>query len=101
MHHNHQQPKEKQEADKIVALKESDGLQRDPQSQEEHDQDRARGKFQKESWHSDDRAPRDVFFAPVSPARFPEEWSSDQQDPREAAQRADERAVRGQRGRGT
>jgi len=38
MRYQQQSPKEKREAGKIVALKKPDGLQRNPDSQDKHDQ---------------------------------------------------------------
>src|SRR5258708_35199488 len=97
MHCNQHSPEEEEEAGKIVALKKSNRLRRNPELQENPDQDRTGGEFQKKSWHADESALRAVFFPPALPGRFPQEWARDQQDADEATKRADERAVRWQR----
>ncbi len=93
MQHNQHRPEEKKEAGKIVALKKSNRLQGNPESQEEHDQGRGRGKFQKKSRHADRSARRSGSFALVLPGCFTEKWPRNQQEADEATERTDERAV--------
>src|SRR5260370_21862297 len=95
MHQQQHDTKQQQEADKIVALKKSNRPQWNPESQEQHDQDRAGCELQKQPRSTDESARRGDFFSSALPSNFTEKWSRNQQNPQDAVQRADYRARRG------
>src|SRR6266704_3249017 len=85
---------QQQKTGEIIALKQSDHLQRIPQSQNHHDQQRTCGPFQEESSVGDDGARRNDFLGRLSSHSFSQKGAGDEQKAQKAGERAKERAVR-------